>query len=710
VLDNLRGMSLALLLAASLSSTAQRPLTLDDIYTQHPVSGTPPSSFSYSPDGSRYVYSLPGASEHAAPVLYVHDMRTGRDRVLLAAKSESRGTRSRAIAQIVWSPDGTRIAFLSSGSLHVADASGAHERTLASGADDPQWSPDGSSIAYVHNDDLYDASLNGRARRLTFDGTPARINGDPDWLYSEEMDVEHAFRWSPDGARIAYLSFDESPIKPFPIQDYLSRINTVEEQRYPLAGDANAKVSLRVVDVASAKSRTLYDGAPRDEYVLSFTWAPDSRAIAEEIMDRPQQHLRLVSFEAASGSARTMLSESDPKFLNLPPPPHFLADGKSFLWISERANVAALYRVDARTGAAKRLTGNYPVGAIDQVDEARGDVYVSAFYPTRRDLALLRIPLRGGAMRDLTPGEGSHHVVMPERGRTYIDAFSSFASPPSVVRRSLDDAADVTLFRTPDLARFELGTTRRLEVPSQWGNLDAELTVPADFDPHKRYPVIFTPYGGPLSVSWGDPTTDQWQGLYTFLLAQHGFLVFTIDGPASNNDRASNSRLFYLHMGEIAMAGQLAGVQWLKQQTYVDPSRLGIYGWSYGGYLTAFTVTHAPGVFRSAIAGAPPADWHYYDSAYTERYMGMPQRQHAAYDRTSVLPAASNLRSSLLILQGTSDDNVHVMNSLSLVQAFIQRGKSIEYFAYPAQRHGFRGNAVLRDRARRMLDWWERTL
>jgi len=699
-----------LLAATLLAAAAQQPLTIEEIYSPNPVTGRPPAAFTFSDDGTHYAYSVPSGRENDPPALHVHDVRSGRDDVLQAAKSSLRGSRSREISQVVWSHDGRKIAFVASGTLHVADATGAHDRALASDADDPQWSPDDASIAYVHENDLSYVTLAGRVHRLTFDGSDTRINGDPDWLYSEEMDVEHAFAWSPNGRRIAYLSFDESPVKPFPIENFLPRISAVEEQQYPLAGDPNPRVSLRSVDVASARSSTLFDGGPHDEYVLSFAWTPDAREVVDKVMDRAQRTLRLVAFDAVTGNARTILREHDERFLNDPPAPRFLRDGKSFLWISERANVAALYRVDTTTGAATRLTGTYPVGAIEQVDEARGEVYVTALYPTRRDIALLRVSLHDGAMHDLTPGPGSHAVVMPERGRRYVDTFSSFATPTRIELRSLDGTPAVTLFTTPDLSRFNLGTTRRLEVPSQWGDLDAELTVPADFDPNKRYPVIFDAYGGPLGVADGNPTTDRWQGLFTFLLAQHGFLVFTVDGPASNYDRASEARMFYLRMGEIAMAGQLAGVQWLEQQPYADASRLGLSGWSYGGYLTAFTLTHAPGVFRSGIAGAPPADWHFYDTAYTERYMGMPKQQRIAYERTSVLPAAGRLDSSLLILQGTSDDNVHYMNSIALVQAFLKAGKPIETFAYPGQRHGLHGTAIQRDRAHRMLSWWERTL
>jgi dipeptidyl-peptidase-4 len=684
-------------------------LTVNDIVAQHPVDGNPPTAFTWAPDGSAYIYTVAGAREGSPPVVWIHDMRAGTDRPLFHAQSEQRGSRSRAIAEIVWSHDSRTIALVNAGSLETIDPASGRELKLAASADDPQWSPDDRLIAYVHANDLYTVDLATRhVSRLTANGSTTRINGDPDWLYSEEMDVEHAFAWSPHGKRIAYLSFDESQIRPFPIENYLPRISTVEEQLYPLAGDKNPRVSLNVVNLGSGQSRVLYDGAPHGEYVLSFTWSPSGDVLLDQIMDRAQKHLRWVAF-ARDGSSRTVVQESDPKFVDVEPVPDWSKDGRSLFLLSERQDRQALWRIDVASGAAHRITGNYTVLSVLRLDDAAGTAYVQAMYPTRRDLCVLRVSLSNGDIADVTPGSGSHSVVLAKHAPNFIETDSSFNSPPLIYRRKLGSTARALVFRTPDLSRFHLGTVRPLEIPSQWGTLDAQLVVPENFDSSKRYPVVFTPYGGPLGVAPNE-AANRWGGLFPFFLAQHGFLVFTISGPASYADRASSERMFYHRMGLVAMAGQIAGADWLKKQPYADPKRFGISGWSYGGYLTAFTMTHAPGVFRAGIAGAPPADWHYYDTAYTERYMGKPADQRLAYEATSVLPAAGKLTGSLLILQGTSDDNVHLMNSLSLLDAFMHAGKLVEYFVYPGERHGPRKIMHRRDIDSRMLDWWERTL
>lgn len=683
-------------------------LTVNAIYSAHPLQGIEPSGFTWSPDGSRLIYVIASPDIKTPPVIRIRDIRTGSDRELFKARAQVRGSRSRPISEIVWSPHGDRIAFINAGDLWIANADGGRASKLASDADDPQWSPDAGKIAYIHANDVYVASLaTQHAIRLTISGSATRINGDPDWLYSEEMDVAHAYAWAPNGDAIAYLSFDESHVTPFPIQDYLPTVNTVEYQRYPLAGAANPRVSLHVVDLETRSSRTLYDGAKLDEYLVSFVWKPDSSAVLDEILDRAQQHLRLELFARDGSWSKTVWRESSPYFVDVRPAPVFFADGRSVAWLSARDGVQGLYRVALGNGASQLLSAKTPIAAVARCE--RDACYAQALWPNRRDLSLVRISTNG-AMRTVTPERGWHEVTMPKHGTYFTDSFSSFTQPPLVTIRKIGSTRRSVLFATPSLARFGLGTTRALEIPSRWGLLDAELTLPSNFDPHRRYPVIVSAYGGPLPVGTSLPSADRWQSLYTQLLAQDGFLVFTIDGPASNNDRVSNEYLFRYTMGEIAMAGQLAGADWLKRQPYVDPSRLGLYGWSYGGYLTAFTLTHAPGVFRAGIAGAPPADWHYYDTAYTERYMGMPRREAGAYRRTSVLPAVGRLDSQLLIIQGSSDDNVHLMNSISLLEAFIRAGKQVDYFLYPGARHGVTGVPAERNLYARMLRWWEETL
>ena len=683
-------------------------LTVEDLIAAHPVTGDRPGDFTWAPDGSRYLYATPGAKEKDPPVLHVYDVHAKSDHLIASAKSDSRGSRSRAIAQIVWSHDSRHIAFLNGSVLQIADAGGGHERILARDADDPQWSPDDTRIAYVRANDLDVVNVqSGLSKRITFDGSERRINGDPDWLYSEELEVGHAYAWSPRGDGIAYLSFDESWVAPFPIQDYAAPLNQVEQQRYPLAGSKNARVQLRTVSLTSGISRTLYDSAKNDEYIVPFAYAPDGSVYAG-ILDRVQQHFRLLRF-AADAAGVAVIRESDPAFLEPPAAPYFIDHGRALLWISGRDGVRALYRVDTQSGAAKRLSGTYPIASVLRVDEKSDAVDVAALYPRPTERAALRLALDGrGTMRDLTPEAGVHEVVMPERGDVFIDKFSALNTPPRYARRSVDGVRNETIFATPSLARFALGEAKAIVIPSGAGPLDAVLVEPAGFDPAKKYPIVVETYGGPLPVNPGE-AADAWN-IRDRLFVQHGYLMLHLDGPASRFVHSSDQRRFRGHLGEAALLGPQAAVAWLKRQSYVDVTRLGLTGWSFGGYLTAFTLTHAPGLFRTGLAGAPVTDWRFYDTAYTERYMGLPKANEAAYDRNSVLPALGKLRAKLLVIHGSSDDNVHLTNSMQLISASIKAEKPVNYFIFPGARHGPTGVAALRALYHLYLDWWERTL
>lgn len=720
-------------LAARSSGAAPtlRTLTIEEIVATTPVTGRPPRDFRWSPDGDRYLYDVPAPRESAPPDVRVHDVGRGTDIAIRAARAGVRGTRSRPIAELAWSPDSRALAYIDGGILRVASAAGENRGTFARNADDPQWSPDGHTIAFVQEGNLRLVDTRTkRTRALTHDGGGAVLEGDPDWLYSEELDLQHGYAWSPRGDAIAYLRFDDRVVTAFPIQNYLVRDNTVERQRYPLAGERNPRVSLHVVDLANGSDHLLYDAAPRDEYIATITWQPHADAVVAQVLDRPQRRLRLEAFAAGGTAApRTILREASRAFVDVEPQPQFLPQGDRFLWLSQRGNVQSLYIVDARNGNARRLTRGFPVSDILGVDAKRGTAYVVARYPSEREHALLAIALqscapslrRAGAhgaaqprcpvaVRNVTPGGGTHAVVLAPRGGGFIDRWSSLRRPPLIVRGNVNGRSVATLFATPSLARFALGETRLLRIPSAYGPLDATLILPPHFDAAKRYPVVVEAYGGPLPSADAIPSDDTFHGLWPQLLAERGFIAFSVDGPASRFATASDEHRFARHLGEIALAGQLAGRDWLAKQPYVDQARVGLWGWSFGGYVTAYALTHAPRAFNAGIAGAPVTDWTFYDSAYTERYMGLPKDDAAAYRRNSVLPAAGALRAKLLVVQGSADDNVHLENSVQLLNAFIRNGKQVDYFLIPGARHGPTAIDAQRNLQHKMLDFWQTTL
>ncbi len=699
--------------AAKAPAAGPAQLQIDEIFAREPLTGRVPASITWSPDGRRFLYTLPGG-ESGPLDTHVYDARAHRDRIFFRAAANGKG--ARPAPEFVWSPDSRQLAFLDAGDLWVVASDGGNRRRIAADADDPQWSPDSARVAYVHASDLYAvAARGGTAVRYSRDGAPDAINGDPDWVYSEELDMHHAYRWAPDGRRIAYLHFDERPIAQFPIVDFLAPQNSVEQQRYPLAGQANGIVSLRVGTPGGA-SRTLYSTKAADDYIASVGWTP-AGAVAANLLDRAQKRLRYVSFGSGtstsggrSGSAPiALITERDAKWVDFHGAPMWLHATPRCLFLSDRDGQTALYIADTKAQTVQRLTHGYAVTNIAGVDEKLHVAFVTAAYPTRRDSTVLMIPLGGGRPRPLAGGHGAHDFFMAPNARDFVRADSTFGTPPVYSVGSTLGGGLVPLAAAHLPAGRVFGSYTLSQVDTQFGKLDAWMIQPPNFNPAKQYPVIMYVYGGPAA-----PTTqDRWGGstyLYHQALAQRGFVVFSIDGPGSQIDSAAAVRRLYHRLGPASLAGQLAGVQYLQSLPYIDPDRIGIWGWSFGGYETTYALTHSPGTWKVGVAVAPVTDWLYYDSIYTERYMGTSLQDPAAYRASSSIDGAANFTGRLLISHGTSDDNVHIANSVSFLQALLLKGKQVDFMVYPRKTHGISGLPQRRHLFNHMLDYWQEHL
>ena len=687
--------------SARAASVAGGGLTVEQIFADEPIAGRLPASVAWAPDGSRFLYTLPGGRSDVPVDMHVYDVRAKHDRIFF--KAEANGKGARPTPEFVWSPDSRRLAYLDGGDLYVVAADGSGRRKLAKDADDPQWSPDSSRIGYIHANDVYAiAAGGGPPARYSTDGTEDTVNGDPDWVYSEELGMRHAYAWAPDGRRIAYLHFDDRPVTKFPIVDFLPVDNHVSFQRYPLAGEKNAIVALRVASAGGA-SQTLYSTKAADDYVASLGWTPSGVATAQ-LLDRSQKRWRYVRFTGRA--PQPLVTETSRTFVDLVGVPTWIAKANRFLYIGQHDGENALYRVDASDGSIVRLTTGYDVIALAGIDAARGVAYVQAAYPTRRDSVLLAVPLRPGSPRPLAAGSGAHAFDLAPNARDYLRIDSSLATPPVYRLGSTLGGTPVVFAQAKSLAAYGLMPPERFQIASPYGKLDAWMIKPPGFDPAKKYPVITYVYGGPVA-----PTTqDAWGGateLFHELLAQHGFIVFSVDGPGSQIDKKSGVDHLYHNFGPGSLAGQLAGAAYLKTLPYVDPARLGLWGWSFGGYETTYALTHAPAVWRVGVAVAPVTDWHLYDTIYTERYMGMPQHEAASYTKSSVIASVGGYRGPMLVSLGTSDDNVHMANTVSLAQAMILAGKQMDLMLYPRKTHGISGIPQRRHLFNHMLHYWE---
>jgi dipeptidyl-peptidase-4 len=594
-------------------------------------------------------------------------------------------------------------------------------------------SPDGTLVAFVRQNDLWVVDVeSGRQTRLTNGGSDTLLNGRLDWVYEEELASRsgQAFAWSPDSRKIAYLQLDQSRVPRFPIVDFLPAVNPVEWQRYPEPGAPNSVVRLGVVGVGK-------DGTPWPERVVSFTpddvyvlpqlaWTPDSGNVAFQHMNRAQTELELrllpvpSSPAAPLGTPRTVLTERSKTWLNTFGAPRFLKDGRRFLWLSERDGFEHFYVCDM-AGACRAVTqGPWTVegrvsfagtGPGYVLDERSGFLYFTATEKDPRERHLYRIRLDGTGRSRLTREDGTHRAVVSPDGRFYADTWSDARTPPKVWLSSQDGTRRYPIEENadPPILGFERGTLEWAEVKAKDGTtLYGSLLKPADFDPQKRYPVIVSVYGGPHAQT----VTNSWTTTSPFehLLASHGFLVWSLDNRGMAGRGTAFESAIYHDLGRVELEDQLAGIEYLKTLPFVDPARIGITGGSYGGYMTLHALTHAPGVFRSGVAISSVTDWMLYDSIYTERYMGTPQENPQGYESSSPLKKAGQLEADLLLIHGTSDDNVHLSNTLSFVEELIKAGKPYALLVHPRQKHGFRPkqDRVARDAA--VLAHFERTL
>ncbi|MDA1183936.1 MAG: S9 family peptidase [Acidobacteria bacterium] len=568
------------------------------------------------------------------------------------------------------------------------------------------FSPNGRLVAFVRDHNLYVADVDTQTEvTLTEDGSPEILNGILDWLYQEEIYGRGRFRgywWSPDSTRVAFLQLDERGVPEFTVIDDVPHQPTLDVTRYPRAGDPNPRVKLGIAGVDGRAPHWVELGAYADSEILivDVEWVPDAAAVTYQVQDREQTWLDLNAADASSGRSRQLLRETTPAWVNVNGSPVWLEDG-SFLWLSERSGFKHLYRYRADGTLIGRVTeGRWAIRTLYGVDDTRDAVYLAAGIDRHVDTHIYRIGLDGSGLSALSRTEGTHRANFNPSFSHYIDAWSDVTTPTQV-RLHDADGADVRVISAnpvPSLARYRLPAPRFVEVVARDGVvMDAMMITPPDFDPSRRYPVYQWTYAGPGTAlvrnAWGGSTY-----MYHQLLASRGVIVWVLDNRSAGGRSAEAQWPIHGRLGELELRDLEDGVAWLARQPYVDVSRLVLHGWSYGGFMTAYALTHSSS-WAAGIVGAPVTDWRNYDTVYTERYMKTPQHNPEGYRLTAPRLAAAGLRGRLLLIHGGVDDNVHRQNSEQFVYALQQAGKPFEMMIYPRQRHGVtdpRLNAHLR--------------
>lgn len=582
-----------------------------------------------------------------------------------------------------------------------------------------KFSPDGRRVAYVRQHNLYVEQLaTGRITQLTRDGSVTKINGTFDWVYEEELDLRDGWRWSPDGRSIAFWQLNADSVRNFTlINNTDSLYATAEQIQYPKAGEANSAARVGVVAATGGQVRWFQlPGDPRNHYPARVEWAENSEEVVIQQLNRLQNTDIVFLGDRRTGAVRPVLTEHDSAWVDVVDEIRWLEGGKSFLWESERDGWRHVYRV-SRDGHAITLVtrGAFDIVGVAAVDEAGGWLYyvASPDNPTQRYLWRTRLDGSGSAER-VSPADqaGTHSYTVSPDAKVAFHTFSTFTTPSTMdlirlpshaVVRTL--VANTTLKQT--VAALERGPAEFFQVGIGGGTtLNGWMMKPPGFNPNRKYPVFFTVYGGPGSQT----VLDSYGGsgyLWHLMLTQKGYIVASVDNRGTGMRGRDWRKIIYGHLGVVETQDQAAAARAIGRWSYVDSTRMGIWGWSYGGFMSLNTLFQAPDVYHMAIAVAPVTHWKFYDNIYTERYNGLPQDNQAGYDAGSPLTYVNQLRGRLLVVHGTGDDNVHYQNSESLVNALVTANKQFDFMSYPNRNHGiFGGNTTihLRELLTRFVD------
>jgi dipeptidyl-peptidase-4 len=724
------------LVIAGLGGTlaAQRPTTDTTLLTVDRIFGTPEfrggslASLAWLSDGVGYTSLERTVGGKAGQDIVRYDAETGLKTILVpAARLVPPGdSTSLEIEEYSWSADGRRLLIFTNsqqvwrtntrGDYWVLDLTGWTLKKL--GGSGPastlmfaKFSPDGGRVGWVRYGEynLYVEEIaGGKITQLTRDGSRTTINGTFDWVYEEELGLQDGWRWNSDGQSIAYWQLDATGVRDFLLYNVTDSLYafTIPVQ-YPKAGQTNSAGRVGVVSAAGGETRWInIPGDPRNNYIARMEWVPvrgGSKELVIQHMNRLQDTLHVLVADAQTGQVRTVITETDSAWVQQFDELRFVNGGKDILWESERSGWTQLYLFPRDGGVPRPLTtGNFDVLSVQRVDTIGKWVYyvASPDSPTQRYLYRISYDKRGPAQRITPTGEpGSHSYNLSPTGRYAIHVYSRFGVPPTTTLVSLPDNH---LIRTlvdnaalkAKVAGLRLGATDFRQVDIGSGiKLNAWFIKPPNFDSTSRYPVLFYVYGGPGSQT----VTDAWGGqnyLWYQMLAQRGYIVASVDNRGTGARGRAWRKLIYRQMGVVETQDQAAAARAVGRLPYVDSTRLGIWGWSYGGFMSLNVITQAPDVYRMAIAVAPVTHWKYYDTIYTERYNGLPQENAAGYDKGSPLTYAKNLKGRLLIVHGSGDDNVHFQNTEAMVNALVAANRPFSLMVYPNRNHSISGGTT----------------
>ena len=683
-------------------------LSVERIFSQPSLSGRVNPGVKWAPSGNQLSFlETEDAGKNAKTELWVIDTVTGERSLLVSAEKlgdflapesskqfEAIGMKRRAPSQYQWAPGADALLFIRPHDVTWFDLKTQTGRSLVNGKaelSDVKISPDGKYVSFVREHNLWLVSTTGGAERaLTTGGTEEVRKGELDWVYPEEFGIFTAYWWAPDSSAIAFLEMDERKVAQFPLIDFESFTGETEMQLYPVAGGANPVVRIFVEGLGGGEPLPVDIGSETDIYIPRVNWLPDSRHLAIQRLNRPQTTLDLLIADAATGKSSVLLSEKDQYWINIKDDLYFLKDGKRFLWSSERTGYRHLFLYDLTgTQLSQSTKGDWEVSHLEGVDEGKGVVYFTATEKSPLERHLYGVGLDGSRFTRITREDGTHRIDMSPNAALFLDTYSNASTPPrqDVYRSDGTKLATLNENSVVELTAHHLSPVEFFTIKSHDGILlNCSMIKPPDFDPTKKYPVLIFTYAGPQA----QVVVNAWTGstyLWHQLMAQKGYIVFSLDNRGSGGRGHLFEEPIHYRFGAQELSDQRDGGEWLKQQIFVDANRIGIWGWGYGGQMTLHALFEMPKMFKVGFAGGPVTDWHFYDTIYAERYIGLLPSREESYQESSPIKNAEKLKAKLLIAHGTSDDNVHYSNTLAIVDEFIKAGRYVEVMTLPGRGH-----------------------
>ena len=693
-----------------------QPLTIETLFQPGGLAGRGPETTAWSPDGAKLSFVQRDEKGEKGELWYI-DTATGEKKVLVSAaklgsldpdvnkvkneREKERLTRYH-VAAYLWAPDSKHLLFDSQGQLWLYDLGNETAVQFTAAGDpsgDPKFSPDGNHVAYVRRHNLYVRPVSGKdEKQLTKDMGENLFNGDIDWVYAEELGVRSNYFWSPDSKEIVFLHMDETTVPTYPITDWMPTHPSVDQEKYPKVGDPNPVVKLGVVDVDKGKPKWITLTSDQDFYIPRFGWIKDG-VIWAEVLNRTEDKMDLYFVDTKTGKARLVLTETRPDawFDFEHTEVRFLKSSGQFLWPSWRDGNMHIYLysfdkrnpMEAEAKLERQLEkGAYEVLGIDGVDEASGTVFFQANKDDPRQTHVYSVQLDGSGFKPLTTGEGQHQANFSDDGKHYTQMYFGPQASPTLTLCAVAGVCYPVWKAHDEIAEYGLRAPKYLELKADDGTtLYGRLLLPPEGAAGGKIPLIVNIYGGPAAQMVRKGVPDA----FDEILSRKGFAIFAVDNRGTpGRDRKFQTAIRH-EFGAIELKDQLTALdQLLAQYPQIDKDRIGIWGWSNGGSMTLYAMTHSDR-FKAGVAVAPVTNQVNYDSIYTERYMGLLKDDKAGYEQSDVTKSADKLHGALLLVHGTSDDNVHFQNSIQMINALISAGKQFRLMIYPNKTHSISG-------------------